>query len=423
MTSTLPVIQILSRNNYEDQYLVSLPNALPLPELAPASIRVKTSILSLTANTLMYGRIGHILHIWDIHPLPASTPAEYSEPQKFGRIASWGYAIVIESNVSEIEVGAQVFGFLPIGTLPQDLEVQINPQLPNQFVEVSKQRENVMALYNQYVFYPPVTQDSLEQKQSQGFDALFQIFFTTSYLINRFIFPWDPAEFVHPSTLDDTWTMEKGSIDDKTIMLVFADSGKTALAFAYLLKNGRPAGTRPGMVVGIGASASRAFAHGTGLYDKVMTYDSDASDLDLQLGLAPESKVVICEFGSRGGAAERWADKLRRFRADGKVVQLTVRGEVVPDSPEKATEKFLARTKKDATVFNASKARDQVLEVLGEKRYLEGLLNDWSLFKERGLVKGLHIVWGEGMEDVRKGWERLCKGMVGSAQGLVFLLD
>ena len=421
MTTTSPIIQLLSRNNYEDQYLVSLPNAFPLPELAPSSIRIKTSVLSLTANNLTYGRVGHILRMWEIYPSPPSIPVEYSDPKKFGRIGAWGYATVIKSNVSGIEVGTPVFGLLPIGTLPLDMQVQVNPQVPGQFFEVSKQRENVMPLYNQYMFYPPVAQRTLEQKENQGNDALYQVFFMTSYLINRFSFPWNAAEFVHPGTVEDSWTVEKGSIDDKTIMLVFADSGKTALAFAHLLKNCRPTGMKPRMVVGIGSSASRAFVHETKLYDKLMTYDSDTDDLGLELGLTSSSKVVVCEFGSRGGAGERWANKLRKSHDN--VVQLIVAGDNVPDSPEKATERFLARTKSGAVVFNASKARDQAINVVGERRYLEEFLKEFWLFKERGLVKGLHMIWGEGMEDVGRGWEKLCKGEVKSDHGLVFSLD
>jgi len=175
------------------------------------------------------------------------------------------------------------------------------------------------------------------------------------------------------------------------------------------------------MVVGIGASASRAFSLGTGFYDKVLTYDADSGDLDLELGLNADSNVMLCEFGSRGGAAERWDTKLRQNHRD--VVQLIVGGEVVPDSPEKAKEKFLARTKKAATVFNASRTREQALKVLGGKRYSEELHRDWLVFKEFGIVNGLHIVWGEGMESVGKGWETLCKGGLGSDKGLVFSLD
>lgn len=36
------------------------------------------------------------------------------------------------------------------------------------------------------------------------------------------------------------------------------------------------------------------------------------------------------------------------------------------------------------------------------------------------MVDGLGLVWGKGMQDVEKGWERLCKGEVGPTEGLVF---
>jgi hypothetical protein len=189
------------------------------------------------------------------------------------------------------------------------MKVQVNPDVPDQFFEVSKHRENAMSLYNQYAFYPSLAQRTFEQKEAQGYDTLFHIFFTTSYLINRFIFPRDHTNFVHPVSIEDGWTLEKGHLDNKTTVLVFADNGKTALALAWLLKHGRPADMRPHMVVGIGASASRAFSQETGFYDKVLTYDNDLGDLDCELGLNADSKVVLCEFGSRGGAANRWDAK------------------------------------------------------------------------------------------------------------------
>lgn len=419
-TST-SIIQVLSRMNYEEQHLVSLPNSSCLPELAQESIRVKTSVLSLSANTLMYGRIGHILGMWPIHPLPDSISAQYSDPEKFGRIGTWAYATVIESNVPGVGIGSQIFGYLPIGTLPLDMKVKYNPEVPNQLLEVSKHREKSMSLYNQYTFYPLPASRTLELKEAQGYDALFQIFFTTSYLINRFIFPWDSAESAHPVSVEDGWTLEKGYLDHNTTVLIFADSGKTALALAWLLKNGRPAASKPLMVVGIGANASRAFSQRTGLYDKILTYDSDSGDLDLELGLTRDSKAVLCEFGSRGSAADRWQTKLQKKHRN--IIQLIVAGEVVPDSPEQAMEKFLARTQKDATVFNASKVREQALTILGQNFFHEELQRDWASFKKLGLVNGFHMTWGDGMQAVGESWDRLCKGLVKSDTGLVFSLD
>ncbi len=116
MLTAAPVIQVLSKNNYEDQHLVSLPNALLLPRLASSSIRIRSTTLSLTTNNFSYARMGHLLGWWDVHPLRPSIPAEYSDLMKYGRISAWGWAQVIESNISGIDVGMQIFGYLPIGT-------------------------------------------------------------------------------------------------------------------------------------------------------------------------------------------------------------------------------------------------------------------------------------------------------------------
>lgn len=173
MANTGPVIQILSRSNYEDQYVIALPESKSLDALPPSSLRIKTTILSLTTSILTYARLGHLLGWWDIHLLPDSIPAEYADPKKFGRISSWGYGTVIESNVSEVEVGTQLYGYLPIGTLPVVVEVQIDPKIPNQVVVTSKHRQHVLPIYNRYLAFPPMgSEGTTQMKHSQGYDSL-----------------------------------------------------------------------------------------------------------------------------------------------------------------------------------------------------------------------------------------------------------
>jgi hypothetical protein len=43
---------------------------------------------------------------------------------------------VIEST-ADIAVGTQVYGYLPIGTLPVDMLVEVNPEVTGRFQEVS----------------------------------------------------------------------------------------------------------------------------------------------------------------------------------------------------------------------------------------------------------------------------------------------
>lgn len=429
--ASVPVIQVLSRQNYEDQYLVPLPSALPLPPLAPSSLRISTTIMSLTTNNLTYARYGHMLGWWDVHPLPPSIPASYSDPTAYGRISAWGYGTVLESTLSgpeasQIPVGTQLYGYLPTGTLPVDMLVEVSKDVPGQFFEISKGRAHLMPIYNRYLFYPSAA--AAEEKESQGINSLFQVLFETGYLMNRFVFAWDPEELVQPSqemgpASDGApkWTIEDAQIGADTVVLLFAASGKTALAFAHQLKHARPTGSKPGMVVAVGSDSSRAFTEGTGLYDKILAYNADSTtDLASELSLNAKSKIVICDFGSRDAAAKRWAEKLKQTYKN--VMWLGVGGEVVPDSPEKTMEKFVAGMTSGMIQINASGLRTQAMKVSGEKKYFEEFLKEWTSFKKGGGFRGLRLVWGEGMEAVGKGWEKLCKGEVGPDAGLVFNL-
>ena len=426
--ASVPVIQVLSKQSYEDQHIVPIPSALPLAPLAPSSLRIGSTIISLTTNNFSYARIGHLLGWWDVHPLPPSIPAEYADPTAYGRISAWGYGTVLESTLSgpsasKIPVGTQMYGYLPIGTLPVDMQVEINASVPGQFFEISKGRAHLMPVYNRYMFYPPAK--TVEEKESQGVDALYQVLFETGYMMNRFVFAWDPKDLVQPSQEMGPaseglpkWTGEDAKIDAETVVLLFAASGKTALAFAHQLKNARPEGSKPALVVAIGSDASKAFTEGTGLYDKILTYNADSGGLAAELGLKTNSKIIVCDFGSRDGAAGRWAQKLKQSHPN--TMWIGVGGEVVADSPETTMQKFMASIGGSRIQVNASGMRTQGMEVLGEKEYFEKFLKEWKDFKKAGGFKGLHLVWGEGMESVGKGWEKLYKGEVGPDEGLVF---
>lgn len=435
MANTVPVIQVLSRRNYEDQHMVSLPDELPLPTLPPSSLRIETSIISLTTNNLTYAKFGHLLGWWDIHLLPKSIPAEFADPEKFGRISGWGYGTVADSTVPEVQVGTQLYGYLPIGTLPVDVEVQVDPKVPNQIVVTSKHRQHVLPIYNRYLAYPPANnpEEATKQLQSHAWDSLMQILFETSYLTNRFVFPSNPTELVHPTGKPtDGWTLSKGSIEPKTTVILFSPSGKTAVSLAHQLKHARPAGKLPHAIIGVGSSASQPFTEATGLYDKVLTYDADSGDLAMELGLQPDSKLVILDFGARGNAVARWAAKLRPSYKD--LVQIDLGVEVGPEPPEKVTEKFIAKrgggdpansassVSTGSLGLNANDLRNQAMEILGPKKYFEEFLKEWEGFKAQGGVKGLELVWGSGMDDMKRGWESLCRGEVGPNQGLLYKL-
>jgi hypothetical protein len=145
--------------------------------------------------------------------------------------------------------------------------------------------------------------------------------------------------------------------------------------------------------------------------------------LRAKLSLNANSKIIVVDFGSRGGAGNRWAEELRKSHK--KVTHLGVGGEVVADSPERTTKKCLGSLKNTASLriqINASEMRSQAMRILG-KSYFENFKKEWDLCKEKGVVNGLRLVWGEGMGDWAKTWEKLCQGESGPDKGLVFTLS
>jgi hypothetical protein len=434
MTSDTPLIQVLSKENFEEQHLVSLQNAYPLLPLAPSAIRVQPSVISLTNNVLTNAALGHVFGWWDFHPLPPSIPAEYSDPSTYGRINTWGYGIVIEST-SNIEVGTQIYGYLPIGTLPIDKVVEYNPEVPGRFQEVSP-------VYNRYFFAPNAV--TAEDREGQGYDALLRVLFETGWMMNRFVFAWEPSELSHPSGAGKKgWSFEDVQLTGATV-LCFAVSSKTGISFAHQLKYGRPDDKKPSKVIAVGSASSKEFTEGSGLFDSVVDYAADEQDLLKVLGLNASSKVVVLEFGSRGGAVYRYAICKQLFHSHPKalatntyietrwvpklkphiksITAIGIGDEPAAVAPDEMIEKLTAGAQIIPHFMDAGAVRAAGISILGEDGYFDAFFKDWNQCKAQGVVKGLELVWGEGMEDVGRGWGKLCRGQVRATEGLVFKL-
>ncbi|KAJ7458801.1 hypothetical protein B0H11DRAFT_2160655 [Mycena galericulata] len=195
------------RSHFTKQHLVSLPDAYPLPPLAPDSIRIVSRLISLTSNNFTYARLGHLLGWWD-----------------FGRISAWGYAAVLVSTHPGVPAGTQLYGYL-----------------------LSPRRTHLWPIYNRYIAYPPT---QLPAKTNRAWDALMRVLFETSDVTDRYAFAW----------------AGDASVVD-AIALLLAPSGKTALALAHQLRHAPPANAAPRRVVGVGSATSRAFTRGTCLFD------------------------------------------------------------------------------------------------------------------------------------------------------------
>ena len=76
----------------------------PLAPLSEGQVCFRVDRFALTSNNISYAAAGDLLKYWDFFP----------GPERWGRIPAMGWADVIDSRHSEIEVGTRVFGFFPM---------------------------------------------------------------------------------------------------------------------------------------------------------------------------------------------------------------------------------------------------------------------------------------------------------------------
>ncbi|KAI6086155.1 hypothetical protein F4821DRAFT_238980 [Hypoxylon rubiginosum] len=403
----IPVIQILDKKNYFKQTLVPLPNE-SLPPLKESSIQIRTEALCLTSNNFSYCRVGHLLGWWDVHPIPASTPAPYNDTSIYGRINCWGYAKVTDSTFAGVPKGSYVWGYLPIGTLPQNLTVKAGT-VPGQILITDEYRQKQLPIYNRYWVHPEsVSKEIAAKSDAIAYEAIVRVMHLTSYLMTGYMFPADPAQSVQ-------LTPETADLAGATV-ISFAPGSKVGLAFAQLLRDPkRSSSSKPFKVIGAASEYSRAYVESTGAYDEVVSSTSDDPLAVLsRIGVSKDAKVAIFDFGGRAGAAWKW---VAAIKAQYPRAQFTAIGADVSDPLAAAAPPQIEGL--DFSQVNADGLLQLAMKKDGEREFWEGYESAWKEYRDT-VLKGLKIRWGEGMGDVEKGWEKFTKNEVQADEGLMF---
>ncbi|KUI64539.1 hypothetical protein VM1G_00619 [Cytospora mali] len=414
----VPVIQVLEKDRYFTQHLVTLPNAIPYPALGTSSVRVRTKVMSLTANNITYAKLGFMLRWWDVHPLPPSAPAPFNDATKYGCINCWGFAEVLESTHPSVEKGSYLWGYQPIGTLAQDLVVK-EGKVPGQVIVMNEHRQGIMPIYNRYLVFPTSMSSKIESKADQvAYDAILRVMFETAYLMNRFVFTSDPEDTVNPRMDNGTWTSEMADSSDATFICL-APGSKVALCFARELKHGR--GKSVGRVIGAASEHSLEFVVGTGEYDEVIS--TKETPKDVLPAVDSGKRVILVDFGGRAGVAEKWAAVISKSHKNFLLVQVGSEVSEVSSSELLAGMQKMQSVKPtyEAVQVNASDMRARAMAKVGEKQYFEGLEDAWKAFNKAG-IKGFRVTWGDGMQDVAKGWDLLCSGGSKPSDGLSYVI-
>lgn len=416
--SEVPVIQVLEKERYFTQHLIPLPDAIPYAPLGPSSVRVRTKVMSLTANNMTYAKAGFLMKWWDIHPLPPSMPAPFNDATKYGRINCWGFAEVLDSTHPSVGKGSYLWGYQPIGTLAQDLVLE-KGTVPGQVFVKNDYRQDIFPIYNRYFVFPPDLGGSIEARsESIAYDAIFRIMFETAYLVNRFVFAPDPKETIVPAAGDSAWGPNKADLKGATVICL-APGSKVALSFARELRHGQK---KPvAKVIGAASNYSIEFVRETGEYDEVISTSEEPSNFLARV--ADGGKVILVDFGGRGGIASKWAAAISETHKD--FILMNCGREISEQSSSDVLASFQkaqsAPPTHESAQINASDIRDLAIAKYGEEHYFKDFEEAWEAFK-KSPIKGLKIAWGNGMEDVLKGWKSLSAGTVQPNDGLVYVI-
>ncbi len=208
-------------------------------DLDQGQILMKIEKFALTANNITYAVVGETMGYWNFFPVS----------EKWGIIPVWGYGQVMASKNEHIPIGQRFYGYYPMST-----HVVMSPEKARSstFTDGAGHRRQLPAVYNVYLKVPDVQAHSSEDEAIQ---SLFRPLFTTSFLLEDFIF-------------------DNNFFEAKNIIITSASS-KTAICLAYLLSQRNK--TADMHLTGLTSGRNTEFVKSLGYYDAVYAYENVAS--------------------------------------------------------------------------------------------------------------------------------------------------
>lgn len=239
--------------------------------LGEGQILLRIDRFSFTANNITYALLGESFRYWNFFPGEAD----------FGIIPVWGFATIMESNHEDLKVGDRFYGYYPTGT-----HVILMPGKVRSagFSDVSPHRKDLPAVYN---FYSNLNADELYASDTENFQAIFRPLFSTSFLLEDFLF-------------------DHQNFGSNHIVLTSASS-KTALALAFLMQERTKESLENLQVIGITSSGNIDFVKGTNYFQEVKDYHT-IFDLPLK-------DAIIIDFAGNKEflvkLKKAWNDKIK----------------------------------------------------------------------------------------------------------------
>lgn len=407
------LIHAVSKKDNSQHTVFPLPT--DLPPLAASSIRVRTTLITLSSNNLTYARNGHALAWWLTWPILSSAPAPYNDAD-WGVVPAWGYATVLESTVQDVSVDTHLYGFWPTSSHPVDLQLRAS-EPRGHWVETSPHRHALMSLYNHYVQEPLVP--------ASGEELPLKLAFQCGYLASRFVFP-ARGEPVHPLGVALPWTERDGDWSEAVVVSLSASS-KTGRGFAWNVLRNREKGAGPLALLQATSApgALRAWEDGeVTVPSKAVGYGelSGTETLKWMESFGPR-RVVVLDFGARNGVLQRFVEAMKKGREGNEsspdITVIAVGGEMKVYSDEDMEGMKASMEQLQKVQFNTSGVREKGIELEGPDDYFRNLNAAFARCKKDDGMGHFEIIRTEGVEGIENIWQDLCEQTVKPDQAVV----
>jgi hypothetical protein len=188
--------------------------------------------VGLTTNNTTYAVLGDRLRYWEFFPAP----------EGLGIVPLWGFATVVDSRVPGVEVGTEVYGYLPSAS---HLVVRPDRVDDRGFRDAAPHRATLPPAYNAYA---ATATDPLHSPGTADLEVLYRPLFTTSFVLADQLAEGDPAG---------------------TTVVFSSASSRTAHGTAFLLAGSGAT------VAGLTSPANLDHTTALGVYDLVLPYGSE----------------------------------------------------------------------------------------------------------------------------------------------------
>ncbi|RYP19209.1 hypothetical protein DL766_008496 [Monosporascus sp. MC13-8B] len=392
-------IHVVSKRNNAQSAVCSFDDA-PTALLAESSVRVRTTLISMTTNNLSYARGGSALHWWDAYPVPDSAPAPFNDGREWGIVPAWGYAEVIESTIESLKPGSFLYGLWPTSSYPVNLRLEAT-EPADHWLERSPHRARLMTLYNRY--------EQMDGGSSpDGVTALFKSAFIAAFLLNNFVFT-EPS--LHPFGTGAPWSEADADLSSAVVVSLSASS-KTGRAFSWNLARNRDGASRGPLALLQLSSSPDSLPR----YDDAKTLPTksaryDEPDAMAWVSGARPKRIVIVDFGAPKAVGDAVSSAASGTSPGVAVTYIAVGAEAKIYSDAELAMLRESAASPGRVMLNTSALRDRAMELMGPVEYFRRQHEAWTRCHRDWGHHNLQLQSGDGVGGAQ-GIEETGKGQI-----------